>query len=118
MLDVECAPIPGAVVDFWQADASGVYDNAGYRLRGRVVTDDEGWYAMETIEPGLYPGRPSHIHVKVFAADGRELLTTQMYFPGSEQSGDVRAAPDLLATYAEPQEGDRAEVLFDFVVQK
>jgi protocatechuate 3,4-dioxygenase beta subunit len=115
--DQDCNPIANSKVDFWQADASGIYDNAGYTLRGHVVTEDDGGYAMETIAPGPYTGRPPHIHVKVFAADGRELLTTQIYFPGSEQSRDVRAAPDLLATYGEPDQEGRAQVRFDFVVQ-
>jgi protocatechuate 3,4-dioxygenase beta subunit len=116
VFDQECNPIPGASVDFWQADANGVYDNAGYRLRGRVITDQNGYYAMETIEPGLYTGRPAHIHVKVFAPDGRELLTTQLYFPGSENSPDVQAAPDLLVAYQGLDDQGRQQVFFNFVV--
>jgi protocatechuate 3,4-dioxygenase beta subunit len=113
----DCEPVPGAKVDFWQADAAGEYDNVGFRLRGHVYSDQNGSYSIETIEPGLYTGRPPHIHVKVFAADGTELLTTQMYFPGSENSADVNAAPDLLVNYLEPDENGRLRVLFNFVVQ-
>jgi len=112
----ECNPIPGARVDFWQADANGVYDNAGFTLRGHVISDQNGYYAIETIAPGLYTGRPAHIHVKVFAPDGRELLTTQLYFPGSEDSPDVQTAPDLLVSYQGLDEQSRQQVLFNFVV--
>lgn len=118
VFDETCTPLAGAKVDFWQADASGVYDNIGYTLRGYVVTDENGAYAIETIEPGVYPGRPPHIHVKVFAADGRELLTTQMYFAGSETSRDVRAAPDLLVPYLGLDAEGRQQIAFDFVVQR
>ena len=114
----DCEPIPGAKVDFWQADANGEYDNVGYRLRGYASTGQNGAYSIETIEPGLYTGRPPHIHVKVFDPDGTELLTTQLYFPGSENSADVNAAPDLLVSYLEPDENGRNRVLFNFVVQK
>jgi len=117
VFDQNCNPIPGAKVDFWQADANGAYDNSGYRLRGHVFSDEHGVYAIESIEPGLYTGRPPHIHVKVFAPDGRELLTTQMYFPGSEESADVRNAPDLYATYIGADENGRQQVLFNFTVQ-
>ena len=117
VFDQDCNPIPGASVDFWQADANGAYDNAGYRLRGHVITDQNGSYAVETIAPGLYTGRPAHIHVKVFAPDGRELLTTQLYFPGSENSPDVQAAPDLLVAYQGLDDQGRQLVLFDFIVQ-
>jgi protocatechuate 3,4-dioxygenase beta subunit len=117
VFDQDCKPIPGASVDFWQADANGVYDNAGFRLRGHVITDQNGYYAMKTIAPGLYTSRPAHIHVKVFAPDGRELLTTQLYFPGSENSPDVQAAPDLLVVYQGMDDQGLQQVLFNFVVQ-
>lgn len=118
VLDTDCAPIAGAKVDFWQADAAGVYDNEGYRLRGHVVADDEGRYAIDTIEPGPYTGRPEHIHVKVFDADGRELLTTQLYFPGDEGALAGQVAPDLVVDVTEPAEGEIAPAPFDFVVQR
>ena len=116
VFDADCNPLPGAKVDFWQADAGGVYDNEGYTLRGYVVTDANGAYTLDTIEPGVYPGRPPHVHVKVFAADGRELLTTQMYFAGSERSGDVQAAPDLRVPYLGLDDQGRQRIAFDFVV--
>jgi protocatechuate 3,4-dioxygenase beta subunit len=75
-----CAPIAGARVDIWQADDAGRYDNSGYRLRGYVLTDAEGVYRIETIVPGLYPGRTRHIHAKVIPVN-RPALTTQLYFP-------------------------------------
>jgi len=34
VLSTACTPIPGALIDFWQADDRGEYDNSGYRLRG------------------------------------------------------------------------------------
>jgi len=51
------------------------------RLRGHQFTDADGRFRLETIVPGLYPGRTRHIHVKVQAPD-RPVLTTQLYFPG------------------------------------
>lgn len=113
-----CAAIAGAKVDFWQADANGVYDNAGFTLRGHALTDENGFYAIETIIPGRYPGRPPHIHVKIFAPDGRLLLTTQLYFPGSEASADVQAAPDLLVASQGVDAQGRQQVIFHFVVQE
>ena len=79
--DKNCKPISRAWLDFWQADASGAYDNMGYRLRGHVYTDASGKYQIETIIPGEYPGRTEHIHVKVQAPNG-PVLTTQIFFPG------------------------------------
>lgn len=81
VLTTACEPIAGAIIDFWQADDRGQYDNAGYRLRGHQLTDAAGRYRLETIVPGLYPGRTRHIHV-IIAPPARTPLTTQLYFPG------------------------------------
>ena len=74
-------PVARALVDFWQCDAGGVYDNDGYRFRGHQFTDARGRYSLATVVPGLYPGRTKHIHVKV-QPRGRRVLTTQLFFPG------------------------------------
>jgi protocatechuate 3,4-dioxygenase beta subunit len=73
--------VQGALVDFWQADGNGVYDNTGFRLRGHQFADAAGRYRLETVVPGLYPGRTRHFHVRV-QAPNRPVLTTQLYFPG------------------------------------
>jgi protocatechuate 3,4-dioxygenase beta subunit len=74
-------PVGRALVDFWQASASGAYDNVGYRFRGHQLTDSLGRYTLFSVVPGLYPGRTKHIHVKV-QAPSRPVLTTQLFFPG------------------------------------
>ena len=81
----KCKPVQGALVDFWQADGSGAYDNAGYRLRGHQFADGAGKYRLETVVPGVYPGRTRHFHVRV-QAPNRPALTTQLYFPGEPEN--------------------------------
>ena len=85
VVDTQCRPVRGALLDFWQADAAGRYDNAGYRLRGHQFADGRGRFALRTIVPGLYPGRTRHIHVKVQRPHGK-ILTTQLYFPGEPRN--------------------------------
>lgn len=85
VLTADCKPVAHALLDFWQANASGQYDNAGFTLRGHQYTDASGKYHLETIVPGLYPGRTEHIHVKV-QAPGASILTTQLFFPGVAQN--------------------------------
>jgi protocatechuate 3,4-dioxygenase beta subunit len=81
VLATDCRPLRRALLDFWQADADGQYDNQGYRLRGHQFTGADGRFRLETVVPGRYPGRTRHIHVKV-QAPGGPVLTTQLYFPG------------------------------------
>ena len=85
VVSTDCRPVAGAIVDFWQADDLGAYDNEGYRLRGHQLTDERGRYRLETVVPGNYPGRTRHIHVRV-QAPGQPALTTQLYFPGEPRN--------------------------------
>ncbi|MBR1237937.1 intradiol ring-cleavage dioxygenase [Bradyrhizobium sp. AUGA SZCCT0182] len=85
VLSRDCKPVSGALLDFWQADGRGQYDNSGFRLRGHQFTDAEGRYRLRSVVPGVYPGRTRHIHVKVQPRGGR-VLTTQLYFPGESQN--------------------------------
>jgi protocatechuate 3,4-dioxygenase beta subunit len=108
-------PITRALLDFWQADARGVYDNSGYRFRGHVFTDARGRYTLLTVVPGLYPGRTRHIHVKAQAPRG-SVLTTQLYFPGESRNGsDGIFHPDLVVR-GWRRVGSRRRARFDFVL--
>src|SRR5438105_2443468 len=74
--------IVGAVLDFWQADVNGVYDEHGMKYRGKIVARKYGTYELRTRRPGDYAisdteFRCAHIHVKVTAA-GFKPLTTQL----------------------------------------
>ncbi len=80
-------PVAGALLDFWQTDGNGTYDNRGYDFRGHQYADANGQYLLRTVVPGLYPGRTRHIHVKV-QAPGGPVLTTQLYMP--DEPGNAR----------------------------
>lgn len=96
VLDRRCRPVERALLDLWHCDAAGVYDNEGYRLRGHQFSDAQGRFVFETIVPGKYPGRTRHFHIKV-QAPGRNILTTQLYFPGEPgNEADTIFNPALL----------------------
>jgi protocatechuate 3,4-dioxygenase beta subunit len=89
----QCRPLPGAIVDVWQCDASGVYSGVtdpmqGFEtvnqkfLRGFQTTNAEGLASFTTIYPGWYPGRTVHIHFKIRtqAAGSAYEFTSQWYF--------------------------------------
>ncbi|RFS84282.1 dioxygenase [Actinomadura spongiicola] len=112
---LDCKPVARALLDFWQADNAGVYDNRGYIFRGHQYTDEQGRYTLTTIVPGLYPGRTRHIHVKV-QAPGARILTTQMYFPNEPRNQtDTIYDPRLLMKMGTDQNGRTGNL--DFVVR-
>jgi protocatechuate 3,4-dioxygenase beta subunit len=93
VVDEDCNPVAGALVDVWHCDVDGDYsafqdgsgagDDGGEGttfLRGSQVADAAGIVEFATNYPGWYQGRAVHIHTKV-RLDGTEILTTQLYFP-------------------------------------
>jgi catechol 1,2-dioxygenase len=100
ILDLGGQPIPGALVDLWQANSKGNYSHfdpsqSEFNLRRRIVTDAQGRYRVRSIVPsgygcnpsgptqeclnqlGRHGQRPAHIHFFV-SATGYEHLTTQI----------------------------------------
>jgi protocatechuate 3,4-dioxygenase beta subunit len=115
VLAADGTPVANALVDFWQADGSGAYDNSGYNLRGHQYTDANGYYTLTTVVPGLYPGRTRHIHVKV-QAPSSPVLTTQLYFPGeARNSTDGIFDPSLVLNLTDNADATQAAT-FNFVV--
>jgi protocatechuate 3,4-dioxygenase beta subunit len=115
VLTTDCRPVRRALLDFWQADDAGQYDNQGYRLRGHQFSDDRGAWRLETVVPGIYSGRTRHLHVKVQAPDG-PVLTTQLYFPGEPANErDGIFSPELLLGDVRDR-GDRRTASFTFVL--
>jgi catechol 1,2-dioxygenase len=139
-------PIAGATLDMWQAGADGFYsgfhpDTPDGNLRGKVVTDADGRFEVETVLPGPYtiplegpcgelcraagwsPWRPGHLHL-IVGRPGHDPLTTQLFFEGEEYlDSDVASAvkPELiLRPTEEPGDGSgrrRYGVTYDFVLE-
>lgn len=96
VLDGNGAPVAGAVLDIWQANAAGRYDHpadanpapldANFQGFARVRTGADGTYSFKSIKPGAYPTgqdgwvRPPHVHFDVRGKKSR--VVTQMYFEG------------------------------------
>lgn len=127
-------PLPGAVLDIWQANAAGRYDNDDpakppaadvFVNRTRVVADESGHYEFETVHPGRYrigpeQWRPSHIHYLVQAAGYRRLVT-QLYFKGDPMNDkDDFIRPSLIIALAMEKVGDTQieRGVFDIVLAK
>jgi protocatechuate 3,4-dioxygenase, beta subunit len=99
VLDEDGRPVPGVMIEIWQANAAGRYNHPGdqhdapldklFHGTGRVFSDSEGNYRFTSIKPGAYPWgnhtnawRPNHVHYSLFGAGFAQRLITQMYFPG------------------------------------
>lgn len=114
----DCTAAEGLTVEIWHCDAAGYYSGyseATVRapfdtlvtvistaedghippvddemfMRGGQVADGRGMVEFETVFPGWYDPRLTHIHAKV-SRDGETFLTTQLYFP-DEMVRDIYA---------------------------
>jgi protocatechuate 3,4-dioxygenase beta subunit len=97
VLDATGAPVPDALIEVWQANASGRYIHKNDQWPGpidpnflgigRCRTDAAGAWRFLTVRPGAYPWknhenawRPAHVHFSVLGSMWSERLVTQMYF--------------------------------------
>lgn len=101
VLDTRCQPVPNAILDVWHCDADGVYDNTGYKMRGKLQADKKGRYEIKTIVPPPYKAgpttyRPAHLHLKL-SASNVPIRTTQLYFEGDKYNAVDRAFRKSLA---------------------
>ena len=144
VIDEQGRPLPGTLIEIWQANAAGRYihkvDQHAAPLDpnffggGRCVTDHEGRYRFLTVKPGAYPWgnhanawRPNHIHLSLLGPTIASRLVTQMYFPGDPLlafdpifQGTPAAARDrLIATFSldVTQEGFALGYIFDIVLR-
>jgi protocatechuate 3,4-dioxygenase beta subunit len=119
--DENCQPIAGALVDLWQACATGKYDHPNdpneaevdplFQYWAKVLTNSKGYVKVRTIKPGAYPAnetwyRPPHIHFKI-SGEGFQELTTQMYF-----AGEALNKKDLILLNMAPSDRSKVTVRF------
>jgi hydroxyquinol 1,2-dioxygenase len=144
VLSADGTPLPGAVLDVWQANDQGFYDvqqpgvQPAGNGRGLFTADQDGRYWFRTIVPTHYPiptdgpvgtlleatkrhpYRPAHIHF-IVTAPGHRPLTTHIFVAGSAyiESDAVFAVKKSLITEFitadDPDEPARAH--FDIVLQ-
>ena len=127
VLDTAGRPLAGALLDFWQTDAAGLYSQmdptqSPMNLRCRMHTDAEGRYALVTVRPryysvpydgpvgdllrngGRHAWRPSHFHVVVTAPGHRRLVTEIFADDDPYIDGDaVFGVRDGLVAHFEPR---------------
>ncbi|MEV6397919.1 protocatechuate 3,4-dioxygenase subunit alpha [Streptomyces sp. NPDC051907] len=117
------APIPDALLEFWQAGPDGSIAAAPGSMRrdpvtggflgrngvdftgfGRVPTDADGHYTLRTLAPGG-PAPAPYISVCVFARGLTHHLFTRAYLPGGEDALLASLDPARRATLMATPEG-------------
>ena len=123
--DLDGQAIRNAVVEVWQANGEGLYENQEpdlqpeFNLRGRFTADPQGRFQFVTVKPkgytlpadgpvghlmtalGLGLDRPAHLHFRV-SADGFETLTTHIFDradPAIGRDAIFGVKPELLADF-------------------
>ncbi len=114
-MTTSCKPIAKTLLDFWHANARGLYDLKGFRHRGHLFSDAEGTFELRTILPGLYAGRAGHIHVRVQPAGGT-ILPPQLYFANKPANDADSLFNPVLLLKLTPNVSP-LEASFDFVLK-
>jgi protocatechuate 3,4-dioxygenase beta subunit len=126
VLDGDGRPIPGALVEVWQANAAGRYRHdvdrhpapldPHFSGAGRCLSGPDGTYRFVTVKPGAYPWknhhnawRPAHIHFSVFGRAVVQRLVTQMSVPGDPLFGQ----DPIFNSVRDPKARERMIAAFD-----
>ena len=78
--ELDGRPLDNLVLEIWQADSKGRYDNPDFLGWGRAATDAQGHYRFRTIRPGASHGRAPHINFLLLYSGLMRHLQTVMYF--------------------------------------
>jgi protocatechuate 3,4-dioxygenase, alpha subunit len=109
--------VPDAMVEIWQANPAGRYDDPqddredlplgpeSFSGFGRSDTVDGGRFSFVTLKPGALPGprgqaQAPHIMVSVFARGLLKRVVTRLYFPEEEEAN---SADPVLASIEDPE---------------
>ncbi|KAJ5611954.1 hypothetical protein N7528_009059 [Penicillium herquei] len=112
-----CNPLPNIYTDIWHCNATGVYSGVQASgngdesdatnldatfLRGIQPSNDEGVVQFESIFPGHYTGRATHIHVLTHSVNETSVLPndtiTGLYTAHSSHVGQLFFDQDLIST--------------------
>jgi hydroxyquinol 1,2-dioxygenase len=134
VISLDGKPIPGAILDIWQAKADGIYDlqtGGEFELRGRVKANAKGEYAFKSYKPKFYSipvdgpvgelvrrsgnhhMRPAHMHA-IVSAPGYQQVITHLFVDGDPyiDSDAVFAVKDsLIAKYKKVASPEKAKSL-------
>lgn len=118
-----------ALLEIWQCDENGVYDNLSdeYRHRGSQKTGADGKYHFIGMHPIPYPGdnpniwRPAHIHLLI-SGEGQQDLITQIYLENDHflQTDIASSSPQATKRIMKISKNSKNEeaVQFDIVMAK
>jgi protocatechuate 3,4-dioxygenase, alpha subunit len=86
VVELDGRPLDNVILEIWQADAAGRFDNPAFLGWGRAATDAQGNYLFTTIKPGACPGRAPHINFLILYSGLMRQLQTVMFFEDSDDS--------------------------------
>ena len=101
---VDGKALDNVVLEIWQADADGRYDNPDFFGWGRAATSHEGVFCFKTIRPGRLEGRAPHINFLILYSGLMRQLQTVMFFEDSNDPvlNSVKPKDRLIAKQTGP----------------
>ncbi len=87
-------PLDNLVLEIWQADSRGRFDNPAFLGWGRAATDAQGIYRFRTLKPGAPQGRAPHVNfLLLYSGLMRQLQTVMFFEPAQDPVLDAVPAP-------------------------
>jgi len=101
---VDGRALDNVLLEIWQADADGRYDNPDFFGWGRAATDADGVFTFRTIRPKGPQGRKPHVNFIVLYSGLMRQLQTVMFFEDSDDPvlNSVKHKERLIARQSAP----------------
>jgi protocatechuate 3,4-dioxygenase beta subunit len=127
IVDSNCEPVEGAVLDIWHCDPYGIYSGDDMQavnfctggdseytsnnfFRGTQTSDSEGIVWFSTCFPGWYSSRAVHIHFKVIVGS-RTWVTSQVCFD-DDLCDEILANEPVYKTHGTPDTHNYDDTVF------
>ncbi|MCB9762521.1 MAG: hypothetical protein H6739_22170 [Alphaproteobacteria bacterium] len=117
---LDCALLPGAILEIWHVKQDGTYDmtTSTMHYRAKVEIGFEGCYTFTTVKPIPYPVEnnrmmPAHFHFRLNAAGHTELVTQLRFL--NDPYDDGTCPTSLMMSPTVNSDGSE-DTVFDFAL--
>jgi protocatechuate 3,4-dioxygenase alpha subunit len=105
--------LDNVILEIWQADGEGRYDNPAFFGWGRAATNAEGIYRFKTIRPGAPAGRAPHINFTLLYSGLMRQLQTVVFLGNGKDPVLESVQPASLRERLIAREAKKGDYRFD-----
>jgi protocatechuate 3,4-dioxygenase beta subunit len=131
LLNQKSQPVGNTLVYVYHTDTRGWYgadrvhfqmmegDRGHARLFGYLLTDAQGKFQVNTIQPHGYPASdlPAHIHIEIFDDNNKAVLISELLFDDDERlQGEIRKRAENEKFYISKATTEKGKKIYNYTI--